>query len=64
MIDRLRAVERSLLAVARPHEEDGVSPTLLGAGSISRLCVIRVEALDQGFDPSETLIDLSESTLD
>ena len=35
----------------------------LGGRSISRLRGIRIKALDQGFDPGETLIHLSESTL-
>ena len=40
-----------------------VSPALFGEGSISRLSAIRVEALDQGFDPSEAITDLYESNL-
>ncbi len=45
---------------SRPRPKWGVSPTLVGEVQSA----IRVEALDQGFDPSETPVHFSESTLD
>jgi len=61
---------RAAVAVAREDQgrhgtkRRGAFPVVPGERSVSRrLRQIRVEALDQGFDPGETLIHLSESTL-